>query len=761
MRSEPPTNAPLSRNKHSFKRYLSGFPEGQSVIALKAEERAKKTPSTSSQKSDAPVLLPESMSPDVSDADLLASVIEIESSSQTSSPGSISATPPPASSEVNLIEGWKSTLPKHDHQWVSSALFKVSNKGKPVFDSAEVNQLWYYPPQPSLIPTQPPSAARYFARRLLLWMPRKMWKEASDVMKSKNKPSGQSQNPDEVRKQALKAVKDRNGDVGNDLDVKGEYVMQFGNFRGQTFRWLLDNALGYVAWLINSIRGETTTTAAISQNKSAFREYAMSFEACRDVVAEKKDEMDAKLKKTRPTPPAPKAGSPLARRLASGQITNSEYLAKVSKEPRFKFAPTIPPSTRVRPSTSSPSKSVEIGDTELCDLVAEIEKKLESPVNVSAQKEVEQVVEQPSLVDEVPASETTTSESSSNVTLPDGWLSTLPKADHQWIAQALFKANARTGKAELDFGRVNKLWWYLPQPPLIASQPPRPSKLFSQRLLLWMPRKLWGVKLHCPHPTCEKKELTGAGIDPRIRQVLDIDNLAAEYLECRACKKKVISWSPAIVRQLDPGHQLQFPVLITYQYACDVKVIRLLRQRSLGNSSTVLQKKMSEQHGEKWLQKSIQYLTECKYFAQASKSGLILAKEFEEPPKFVPVPKYKWFLTVYVQDIMSRIDHIKASITSTFGRVIKMDSTKKIVKKLAGQSSGTASWATNVGNEMGQVLMSVLTASEGVGLAPMVNGLMKRYSTAGVPQPRRLRPIFLRLKYADVRGHFWKVSSKS
>ena len=167
-------------------------------------------------------------------------------------------------------------------------------------------------------------------------------------------------------------------------------------------------------------------------------------------------------------------------------------------------------------------------------------------------------------------------------------------------------------------------------------------------------------------------------------------------------------------------------------------MIRLLRQRSLGNSSTVLQKKMSEQHGEKWLQNSIQYLTECKYFAEASKSGLIIAKEFEEPPKFVPVPKYKWFLTVYVQDIMSRIDHIKASITSTFGRIIKMDSTKKIVKKLAGHSSGTASWATNVGNEMGQVLMSVLTASEGVGLAPMANGLMKRYSTAGVPPPQVL-----------------------
>ena len=37
-----------------------------------------------------------------------------------------------------------------------------------------------------------------------------------------------------------------------------------------------------------------------------------------------------------------------------------------------------------------------------------------------------------------------------------------------------------------------------------------------------MPRKLWGVKLYCPHPTCDKKEIIGAGIYPRVRQVLDV-----------------------------------------------------------------------------------------------------------------------------------------------------------------------------------------------------------------------------------------------
>ena len=67
-----------------------------------------------------------------------------------------------------------------------------------------------------------------------------------------------------------------------------------------------------------------------------------------------------------------------------------------------------------------------------------------------------------------------------------------------------------------------------------------------------------------------------------------------------------------------------------------------------------------------------------------------------------------------------------------------MDSTKKIVKTLAGHNTETAAWATNVANERGQILMNVLTASEGVGLQPMAAGLMKRYLNAGVPPPKVL-----------------------
>ena len=50
----------------------------------------------------------------------------------------------------------------------------------------------------------------------------------------------------------------------------------------------------------------------------------------------------------------------------------------------------------------------------------------------------------------------------------------------------------------------------------------------------------------------------------------------------------------------------------------------------------------------------------------------------------------------------------------------------QITKKLAGHAAGTAAWMSNVGNEDGQVLVSVLTCEEGAALTAMASGLIHR-----------------------------------
>ena len=59
----------------------------------------------------------------------------------------------------------------------------------------------------------------------------------------------------------------------------------------------------------------------------------------------------------------------------------------------------------------------------------------------------------------------------------------------------------------------------------------------------------------------------------------------------------------------------------------------------------------------------------------------------------------------------------------------------QITKKLTGTAQGTALWLSSVGNEYGQILMSVLTAQEGAGLDQMAEGLMRRFAQAGVDPP--------------------------
>ena len=58
-----------------------------------------------------------------------------------------------------------------------------------------------------------------------------------------------------------------------------------------------------------------------------------------------------------------------------------------------------------------------------------------------------------------------------------------------------------------------------------------------------------------------------------------------------------------------------------------------------------------------------------------------------------------------------------------------------MAKKLAGSAAQTARWVTNVTNEHGQVLNSVLTAAEGDHLLAMGRGLVARYRDASVPPP--------------------------
>ncbi|CAB1460700.1 unnamed protein product [Pleuronectes platessa] len=179
-----------------------------------------------------------------------------------------------------------------------------------------------------------------------------------------------------------------------------------------------------------------------------------------------------------------------------------------------------------------------------------------------------------------------------------GWLpaklrQTIPPQDQKWIAAALWKHKRL--RSDLT------LWYAPPLPAIIYHQVPAPERFFTHRLLLWMLYHLWNVRLSCP--AC-RKQLTGYGAHKRARKVLDVDTfylMITETLWCSACKTAYISSSKTILDQLEMPIRMEFTPILTQRYACDIRVIVHLRDRTLGNSPSRLVRQLRENHSREWI----------------------------------------------------------------------------------------------------------------------------------------------------------------
>ena len=314
--------------------------------------------------------------------------------------------------------------------------------------------------------------------------------------------------------------------------------------------------------------------------------------------------------------------------------------------------------------------------------------------------------------------------------LPDGWRNVLSINDQTWIEKKLFPDK------KLTVGQ--QLWYHPPEPGIALHGQPTPDAYFLHSLLIWMPRRQWKWDFRCPF--CNQS-LTSAGLYPKIRQVLDLKQdyyIATEYLACanKQCGKKVIGWDDRLLNQLPEGLRARFPAVLTWQKACDQAIVSLMRSRTLGNSSSALRSRINELHSDDFLRRQLMYLGDCE---RHKRGRITLSQEIPEylpAPLFVPVPSAKWLLSVYVQDVYRRMNVIKASLSSVFGQILKIDGTKKICTKLQGYAANTAAWATSVSNEFGQVLITVFTVSEEfTSLDAMAKGLIRRYSRAGKKPP--------------------------
>ena len=252
--------------------------------------------------------------------------------------------------------------------------------------------------------------------------------------------------------------------------------------------------------------------------------------------------------------------------------------------------------------------------------------------------------------------------------LPRQFKTVIHLGDQEWVAQCIY---SNKGKFKDSF---TQNWFYPPEPtdPQVSS--PEPLQYFRQRLFIWAPMRMFGIPLKCPK--CDIK-LAHGGIYRKAREVIDMDSryyLVGECLRCSKCRQPQCPWNSDLLNQLDPSHRAIFPAVLSEKLALDRKCLTLLKPRTFGNSSSYVKKALEEIHSEEWGRQTIKYLTACKLNRRYTSK----ATSYQNPPPFRPLPQASWFATVHSYDIASHVDEMKAVVTSTYGRVLKIDSTKKV-----------------------------------------------------------------------------------
>lgn len=182
-----------------------------------------------------------------------------------------------------------------------------------------------------------------------------------------------------------------------------------------------------------------------------------------------------------------------------------------------------------------------------------------------------------------------------------------------------------------------------------------------------------------------------------------------------------------------------FPAILTSKRGVDKNVVLFQRDRTEQNTMVKLWRQIQENHMQEYLQRKDLYTTLLMTFAEPRDIVSALRHTFQAPlsPRECPSA---WLLRhTFMLAEASNVRDYRSQILSTFGTVLKMDPTKKVVKKMSGEGQSSAEWCSSIGNEHSQIVTFVLTCEESFDkLQPMCHGVMERFHLANQPVPKIL-----------------------
>ncbi|KAK9514209.1 hypothetical protein VZT92_027690 [Zoarces viviparus] len=93
-------------------------------------------------------------------------------------------------------------------------------------------------------------------------------------------PPASVKTPEEVEAEAKARVLSEGGDDRNKRLVLSRWTIQFGQYKGQSFKWLLENDVGYTAWWLASHleqQQDTRGQNSMAVNKDSLERYAVAY----------------------------------------------------------------------------------------------------------------------------------------------------------------------------------------------------------------------------------------------------------------------------------------------------------------------------------------------------------------------------------------------------------------------------------------------------------------------------------------------------
>ncbi|XP_056586953.1 uncharacterized protein LOC130407764 [Triplophysa dalaica] len=120
-----------------------------------------------------------------------------------------------------------------------------------------------------------------------------------------------------------------------------------------------------------------------------------------------------------------------------------------------------------------------------------------------------------------------------------------------------------------------------------------------------------------------------------------------------------------------------FPVILTDKRGVDKNVVRLLRDRTEGNTMVKVWRQIQENHVEEYLHRKDLYTTLLMTLLKPGEIVSALGHTFEAPPPQRELPSARLLRHAFLLAEANNVQDYRNQILSTFGNVLKMDSTKK------------------------------------------------------------------------------------